>query len=192
MAKKEENELTNGEGNQQETPKQPKQSSGVGLVPILGIVFGALLLLIIATRFIFLPYIIENMGGGKKTEEAPKETKVENKNLIKFVETGRITTNPLNSDQFVVVNLAMKFSARDEKVFAELFGEKKEGEASLPNEIMAPVRSKINQILGSLTVAELQQRRNTLANEFKDSLKSIFAEHQLILNEVYLQEFIIQ
>jgi flagellar basal body-associated protein FliL len=192
MAKKEENELKNGEGNQQETPKQPKQSGGVGLVPILGIVFGALLLLIIATRFIFLPYIIENMGGGKKTEETSKEKEKENKNLMKFVETGRITTNPLNSDQFVVVNLAMKFSARDEKVFAELFGEKKEGEASLPNEIMAPVRSKINQILGSLTVAELQQRRNTLANEFKDSLKSIFAEHQLILNEVYLQEFIIQ
>ncbi|MFN3307393.1 MAG: flagellar basal body-associated FliL family protein, partial [Candidatus Kapaibacteriota bacterium] len=62
----------------------------------------------------------------------------------------------------------------------------------LPTEIMAPIRSKINQVLGSLTVEQLQQRRNILASELKDSLKAIFATHELILNEVYLQEFIIQ
>ncbi|MCX7908829.1 MAG: flagellar basal body-associated FliL family protein [Ignavibacteria bacterium] len=192
MAKKEENDL-NTEGKQPEVSKDTKTSGTIGLIPILGIVFGSLILLIIATRFIFLPYIVENLsGGGKKAEEKAKEEVKLDKKLMKYFETGRITTNPLNSDQFVVVNLAMKFSARDEKVLKEIFGEGGEAGAVLQPEIMAPIRSKINQILGSLTVAELQQRRNNLANEFKDSLKPIFSSHQLILNEVYLQEFIIQ
>ncbi|MEJ5287105.1 MAG: hypothetical protein CH6_1141 [Candidatus Kapaibacterium sp.] len=193
MAKKEENDVKNGEDTQSPQSKESKASGGVGLVPILGIVFGSLLILILATRFLFLPYIVQNIGGGEQKKEEKKEEKsTADKKLIKYVETGRITTNPLNSDQFVVVNLAFKFSARDEKVLQEIFGESKEGGAGLPPEIMAPIRSKINQILGSLTVPQLQERRNTLAYEFKDSLKTIFAQHQLILNEVYLQEFIIQ
>lgn len=192
MAKKEENEVTNGESTKSTEGREKKPSTGLGLVPILGIVFGALLILILATRFLFLPYIVENIGGGQKKEEQKKEEVKPDKKLFKYVETGRITTNPLNSDQFVVVNLSFKFSARDEKVLKEVLGEGNEGGGGLPPEIMAPIRSKINQILGSLTVGQLQERRNNLANEFKDSLKSIFAQHELILNEVYLQEFIIQ
>ncbi|MGB9851876.1 MAG: flagellar basal body-associated FliL family protein [Candidatus Kapaibacteriota bacterium] len=192
MAKKEEETQSNGEVNQGTQAKEAKPSGGMGLVPILGIVFGALIILIIATRFLFLPYIVENLGGGQKKEEQKKEEVKPDKKLLKYVETGRITTNPLNSDQFVVVNLAFKFGARDEKVLEEIFGKGGEGAANLPPEIMAPIRSKINQILGSLTVAQLQERRNNLANDFKDSLKAIFSQHDLILNDVFLQEFIIQ
>lgn len=192
MAKKEENELKNGENSQSQETKEKKASGSLGLIPILGIVFGSLIILILATRFLFLPYIVESMGGGnKKAEEKTKEEVIIDKKLVRFIETGRITTNPLNSDQFVVVNLALRFSARDEKTMKEVLGEGGEA-AGLPPEIMAPIRSKVNQILGSLTVTELQQRRNNLANEFKDSLKAIFSAHQLILNEVFLQEFIIQ
>jgi flagellar basal body-associated protein FliL len=201
MAKTEENE--NLESQETETKKEPKASGGLGLVPILAIVFGSLLILILATRFLFLPYIVENMGGGGKKPESTevKETEKKpeakgpfagvDKKLIKYIETGRITTNPLNSDQFVVVNLGLRFYATDEKILKELMGEGKEG-AGLPPEIMGQLRGKVNQILGSLTVAELQQRRNQLANEFKDSLKTIFSSHELVLGEVYLQEFIIQ
>lgn len=194
MAKKEEQEINDSENLQSQTTKEGKTSGNLGLIPILGIVFGSLLILIIATRFMFLPYIVENLGGEKKkAEEKPKEEVKIDKKLMKYIETGRITTNPLNSDQFVVVNLALKFSARDEKAMKEIFGEGGgEGGVILPPEIMAPMRSKINQVLGSMTVAELQQRRNNLAQEFKDSLKIIFSTHQLILNEVFLQEFIIQ
>lgn len=192
MAKKEENELKNGEDIQSQETKEKKSSGNLGLVPILGIVFGSLIILILATRFLFLPYIVESMGGGsKKEDEKTKEEVKVDKKLVRFVETGRITTNPLNSDQFVVVNLALRFSARDEKTMKEVLGEGGEG-TGLPPEIMAPIRSKVNQILGSLTVTELQQRRNNLANEFKDSLKTIFLNHNLFLNEVFLQEFIIQ
>lgn len=189
MAKIEENNTVSGESIQREATKEPKASGGLGLVPILGIVFGALIILILATRFLFLPYVVENLGGGKK-EEPKKEETSPDKALMKFVETGRITTNPLNSDQFIVVNLALRFSARDKKILEKLTGGGEGG--GLPTEIMAPIRSKINQVLGSLTVEQLQQRRNILASELKDSLKAIFATHELILNEVYLQEFIIQ
>ncbi len=199
MAKKEENENLEELKTEETTPK--KSSGGLGLVPILGIVFGSLLILILATRFLFLPYIVENLGGNKndtsetKKEEIKTATKgpfagVE-KQLIKFIETGRITTNPLNSDQFVVVNLGLRFYAQNENVLKEIFGESKEG-ATLPPDFMAQIRGKINQMLGSLTVTELQQRRNQFANEFKDSLKTIFANYELVLGEVFLQEFIIQ
>ncbi len=199
MAKKEENENLEELKTEETTPK--KSSGGLGLIPILGIVFGSLLILILATRFLFLPYIVENLGGNKKdtTEAKKEESKTEtkgpfagvDKKLIKFIETGRITTNPLNSDQFVVVNLGLRFYALNENAIKEFMGEAKEG-SSLPPDFMAQIRGKINQILGSLTVAELQQRRNQLANEFKDSLKTIFSNHELTLGEVYLQEFIIQ
>lgn len=189
MAKKEENNTVTDENIQHETAKEKNASSGLGLVPILGIVFGALIILILATRFLFLPYVVENLGGTKKDEPKTEEISSD-KELMKFVETGRITTNPLNSDQFVVVNLALRFSARDKKILEKVLAGAEGG--AMPTEIMAPIRSKINQVLGSLTVDQLQQRRNFLASELKDSLKAIFATHNLILNEVYLQEFIIQ
>lgn len=189
MAKREENNTGIGENIQHEAGKEQKASAKLGLVPILGIVFGALIILILATRFLFLPYIVENIGGPKKEEPKMEESSA-GMELMKFAETGRITTNPLNSNQFVVVNLALRFSAREKKILEKVLGEGEGG--ALPNEIMAPIRSKINQVLGSLTVDQLQQRRNILASEFKDSLKAIFATHNLILNEVYLQEFIIQ
>lgn len=201
MAKSEENE--NLESQASESKKESKASAGLGLIHILAIVFGSLLILILATRFLFLPYIVENMRGGERktesaeTKETEKKTETKgpfagiDKKLIKYIETGRITTNPLNSDQFVVVNLGLRFYSTNEKVLKELIGESEHG-GNLPPEIMGQLRGKINQILGSLTVAELQQRRNQLANEFKDSLKTIFSNHELVLGEVYLQEFIIQ
>lgn len=206
MAKKEEGKLENN-GLEQQTFETTKnsQSSGLGLVPILAIVFGSLLILILATRFIFLPYIVDNISGGsQKKEEVTTKTETRkadegpyagiDKKLIKYVETGRITTNPFNSsEQFVVVNLGLKFYASNEETLKEMFGEKGgESATTFPPEFMAKIRSKVNQILGSMTVIELQQKRLELANVVKDSLKTIFSAGNLVLGEVFLQEFIIQ
>ncbi len=177
---------------------KPK-SGGLGLVHIIGIVFGSLLFLVVAVRFLILPYVIEslkpNEEASKKKEEISKPKGpfdgVE-KELIKFIETGRITTNPLNSDQFVVVNLGLKFFARDKKVLREIFGQAAEGEVSLPPELMAKIRGKINQTLGSMTVTDLNQNRTRLPYIFLDSLKPVFSEGKLVLGEVIMNEFIIQ
>ncbi|MGQ9818486.1 MAG: hypothetical protein ACUVQ1_00960 [Candidatus Kapaibacteriales bacterium] len=203
MAKKEEKIETNG-GEPIATEPMKPQSSGFGLIPILGIVFGSLLLLIIATRFIFLPYIVESLKDDKKKEEVVKKDERSitekgpyagiDKKLIKYVESGRITTNPFNSaDQFVVVNLGFKFYATNEETLKEMFGEKGgEGLPTFPPEFMGKIRSRVNQILGAMTIPELQQKRLEIANIFKDSLKTIFSANNLILGEVFLQEFIIQ
>lgn len=207
MAKKEE-KLENNIGENITTEPTKPQTGGLGLVPILAIVSGYSLLLIIAliiaTRSLFLPYIVDSLRKDEKKEEVV--TKVESnkseegpysgidKNLIKYVESGRITTNPFNSaDQFVVVNLGFKFFATKEETLKEIFGEKGgEGTLIFPPEFMGKIRSKVNQILGAMTVFELQQRRLEMANIFKDSLKTIFSANNLILGEVFLQEFIIQ
>lgn len=203
MAKKEEKLENNISESITPEPTKP-QSAGLGLVPILGIVFGSLLLLIIATRFLFLPYIVDSLGGGEKKKEVVKKdqsNKLEegpysgiDKKLIKYVESGRITTNPFNSsDQFVVVNLGFKFYATKEETLKEIFGEKGgEGPPTFPPEFMGKIRSKVNQILGAMTVFELQEKRLEISNIFKDSLKTIFSANNLVLGEVFLQEFIIQ
>lgn len=203
MAKKEE-KLENNSGETITSEPTKPQSGGLGLVPILGIVFGSLLLLIIATRFLFLPYIVDSLKGYEKKEEVAKKeesNKTEegpfsgvDKKLIRYVESGRITTNPFNSaDQFVVVNLGFKFFATEEEPLKEMFGEKSgEGSATFPPEFMGKIRSKVNHILGAMTISELQEKRLEIANIFKDSLKTIFSANHLILGEVFLQEFIIQ
>lgn len=203
MAKHSDENVENGNQEQLGGPKPSRTFSGIQLVPLLGITFGVIIIIILATRFIFLPFILDNLKDGQKEEQSKKEEvkKLEkgpyagiDKSLIKYVETGRITTNPLNSaEQFVVVNLGFKFYALNHEALKELFGEKEvEGTMSFPPEFMARIRSKVNQILGSMTVTDLQQKRLDLGNLFRDSLKSVFSSHSLILGEVFLQEFIIQ
>ncbi|MCX7879852.1 MAG: hypothetical protein N2517_04240 [Ignavibacteria bacterium] len=203
MAKKEANELENGGAPANEVKEEKKQSSSLGLIHILAIVGGSLLILILATRFIFLPYIREALELQDPTKQEAKMKEEESrkkldpfadvdKKLIRFVQTGRITTNPLNSEQFVVVNLSFRFSAKDEKVLKESVIEGGEGSTTLQPEIMGRIRGKINQMLGSSTVQDLQQQRTNLPLIFKDSLKHIFEYHELNLGEVFLEEFIIQ
>jgi hypothetical protein len=62
MAKEEDN-IENGAA--EHKVEKPVKSDGgrLGLIPILGIVFGSLLIVILATRFLFLPYVVVNLGG---------------------------------------------------------------------------------------------------------------------------------
>lgn len=199
MGKEEEN-IENSAA-EHKVEKSVKSNDGrLGLVPILGIVFGSLLIVILATRFLFLPYVVNNLGGEKKEKEEVKKEGGKakegpfagiDKELIKYAETGRVTTNLLNSDKFIVVNLGLKFFARDKEVLNELFGGSSEG-ASLPPELMARIRGVLNQLLGSMTVTDIQLKRGELVQIFKDNLSKVFSENNLVLGEVYLNEFIIQ
>lgn len=199
---KEENDIENDAAERKVEKPAKSDGSGLGLIPILGIVFGSLLIVILATRFLFLPYVVDNLGGEKKEKEEVKKegSKVKegpfagiDRGLIKYVETGRITTNLLNSDKFIVINLGLKFFARDKETLNELFGGSSEKEiASLPPELMARIRGVLNQLLGSMTVAEIQLKRSELVPIFKDNLSKVFSDNNLVLGEVYLNEFIIQ
>ncbi len=198
---KEEDDIENGAVEVKAEKTAKSNGGGLGLIPLLGIVFGALLIVILATRFVFLPYVVDNLSGEKKEkEEAKKEVKkakegpfagVE-KELIKYVETGRVTTNLLNSDKFIVVNLGLKFFARDKEAFKELFEGNEPKEGTLPPELMARIRGVLNQLLGSMTMTELQMKRGELVTIFKDNLNKVFSDNNLVLGEVYLNEFIIQ
>jgi hypothetical protein len=97
----------------------------------------------------------------------------------------------LNSDKFIVINLGLKFFARDKEVLNELFGGSSEN-TSLPPELMARIRGSLNQLLGSMTVTDIQLKRGELVPIFKDNLSKVFSENNLVLGEVYLNEFIIQ
>jgi hypothetical protein len=112
-------------------------------------------------------------------------------NDSKYMETGRITTNPRASTQFVVVNLGLSYrtgvGAEDaaKKAGTESEDQKRRFEAL--------IRNAINNQIGDMTVGELQQiRRDSLTSIFKERLVPVFINNRIFLRDVILVEYIIQ
>lgn len=194
-----------------ETEAKAKKSGGLKLPFVLGIIAGVLLILILAVRFLFLPYIVgsltseANAGQAKiegetKSENSDNPLKEEidvfkaNEKLSEFFQTGRITTNPKQSTQFVVADFGIIFFPKDEESLKELYpgGKKEEGSSALPPTLSSRVRGIINSVLGSMTVEELQVKRDSIPTYVMANLKPFFKEKKLFIKEVILQEFIIQ
>lgn len=119
---------------------------------------------------------------------------------VKFMQTGRINTNPKASTQFVVVDLGLFFRERkhegeegEEAEEESSHGGEGEGEVDPATmKLMAKTRGIITQILGSYTVGELHANRAKLPEEFKNKLRPLYKQHDMFLKDVVLQEFIIQ
>jgi len=209
MAKEKEGTEENLEPEVSEKPA--KKTGAVSLTVLLGIIFGTIIILILAIRFLFLPYMVENMGGEKhKENEKPKvvvnknwesEFFAQNEKISQFFETGKITTNPRNSKEFVITNFGIIYFPKDEDQLKELKSEKakegKETEAGgntslLPQKSYAKMKGAILSVIGSLTIEEIQSRRDSLPSMIKTILKPIFKEKEMFIKDVILQEFIIQ
>ncbi len=203
------------ENQEPESPKKKEKKSGEIKLPLLiGIIAGSIIILVVAVRFLFLPYLVENLSaqtelnstagkdfaenkdahsGKKLSSKDEEELILDDEKKLEFIETGRITTNPKMSSQFVVVNLGMIFAAKDEDALNELkeSGGKEEG-GGLPQNMVARIKGNVNSVLGSMSVEDLQAKRDSLPTFFKGKIKPIFKEKNLLLKEIILQEFIVQ
>ncbi len=194
-----------------ESEEKEKKAGGLKLPFVLGIIAGVLLILILAVRFLFLPYIVGSLTseatagqspieGESKSEQSNSPIKEEieifkaNEKLSEFFQTGRITTNPRQSTQFVVADFGIIFFPKDEESLKELYpgGKKEEGSSALPPTLSSRVRGIINSVLGSMSVEELQVKRDSIPEYVMANLKPFFKEKKLFIKEVILQEFIIQ
>lgn len=214
MAKKE-NEVSAeekpAETEEKEKPAK-KEREPLGLPVILGIIFGILLILVLSVRFIILPYVVDGLNPElrKEKEKAEKAEKAKaaadplsimspefKEKETKTLETGRITTNPKGSTQFIVINLATIYIPKDEDALEALNkenGKVKEGEGVPPAFTQTMIRAKgvVNSVLGSMTVEELQSNRDSLRKVFVKEFKELFGEKKCIVRDVIIQEFMIQ
>jgi flagellar basal body-associated protein FliL len=196
--------------NKQE-PEEPKKKAGLSLPVIIGIGAGVLIILVVVILFAVKMMLTSVVGTQpvdiQTTEQQHKP--VEDKDISdveyykrmvdedkisdndsKYMETGRITTNPRASTQFVVVNLGLSYRTGlgvDDaaKKAAETDDQKRRFEAL--------IRNAINNQIGDMTVGELQQiRRDSLTSIFKEKLVPVFINNRIFLRDVILVEYIIQ
>ncbi|MCO5249855.1 MAG: hypothetical protein M9949_00350 [Candidatus Kapabacteria bacterium] len=196
--------------NKQE-PEEPKKKAGLSLPVIIGIGAGVLIILVVVILFavkMMLNSVVGTQPGDTQTTEQ-EHKQVEDKDLSnveyykrmaeedkisendsKYMETGRITTNPRASTQFVVVNLGLSYrtglGVDDEaKKEAESDDQKRRFEAL--------IRNAVNNQIGDMSVGELQQiRRDSLTSIFKERLVPVFINNRIFLRDVILVEYIIQ
>ena len=203
MAKEKEAEGTESQEKKTEE-KPPKKPGEMNLMKMLIMVGGTVVVLFILLIVVYMIIIKPDLqkmstnGEGKdKTEEVkqakddfnPEEIKKEENE--RFMSTGRITTNPSMSNQFVVVDLGLDFYVNEEQM-KEIKKEKPE-ESPLMLRPLSSVKGEVNNLLGSMTVQELQSiRRDSLQSIINAKLTRVFLSSKMVLKEAILQEFIIQ
>lgn len=207
MAKEKEAEKPKEEKAEKQVPEKPKGKPGeLGLMQILIVIGGTAVLLfvlfIVGYIFIVKPDLqnIEEPGKDKaKSENVKKGDEAKNEDLNefakeefeRFVATGRITTNPKMSSQFVIVDLGIEFYVHEE--LAKEVKKEKTEESPGMNKVLASVKGEVNNILGAMTVEELQSiRRDSLQSVFKAKLKPVLKKSRMLLKDAIIQEFIIQ
>jgi flagellar basal body-associated protein FliL len=132
-----------------------------------------------------------------ETKEGEEEEFNAHDPLAKFLVTGEIVTNAKNSSQFVIIDLGIFSLYKNEEEKGKAEGGGGHGGGSTDPSAMKPemasrVKGIVNRILGSMTVDELQMKRDSLPVYFKKELKPIFKESSLKLKDVTLQKFLIQ
>jgi flagellar basal body-associated protein FliL len=175
---------------------QMTKKTGMSMPMMVGVIVGIIavnaVIIILLFNFLIVPSLNSdsNDNSGEKAkkekaaEEAHKNAEMEKKQ--KFQSSGRITTNPKASAQFVVIDLGFEFAPIGEEE-----GEAKEGEGFEPG-LQAKIKGTVTKTLGSMTAEELTARRDTLDRIFFKNLKQVFKEEKFMLHSVILQEFIIQ
>ncbi|MBI5324793.1 MAG: hypothetical protein HZB41_05895 [Ignavibacteriae bacterium] len=204
MAKEKEAEGTESQEKKTEE-KPPKKPGEMGLMKMLIMVGGTVVVLFILLIVVYMVIIKPDLqkmainGEGKDKTEEVKEAKdddfkpeeIKKEENERFMSTGRITTNPSMSTQFVVVDIGLDFYVNEEQM-KEIKKEKPE-ESPLMLRPIASVKGTVNNLLGSMTVQELQSiRRDTLQGMINSKLTQVFLSNKMVLKEAILQEFIIQ
>lgn len=186
---------------EKEVTSVKEKKKGLSLPILIAIIAGSVVLLFVAIILVIrimmsnLEETIINGSGKESTVKVEKkEKKPESLDKFEYMETGRITTNPLASSQFVVVNLGI-FYKSNEKLSKE--EEHKEGEQAIDPEAKAKrlnalIKHKVNSQIGDMDVFALQVPRDSLMSIFREKLTPAFKMEGFYLKEVILLEFIIQ
>jgi hypothetical protein len=201
-------EATETEGGEKQASDKPKRNPGeLGFMQILIFLGGTVVLLfvlLIIGYFIFIKPDLQKIttAGGEdkaKTENVKKDSESETVNPDefkkeeneRFISTGRITTNPKMSTQFVVVDFGLDFYVSD--LLGKSIKKDKPEESSEMLKPLSAVKGEINNLLGSYTVEELQAiPRDSLQSRIKSRLINVFTQNKMMLKDAILQEFIIQ
>ncbi len=202
--------------------KPKRKPADTGLIQLVGIIAGTVIVMVVilylAFKFLIYPDLKELTGANTADSTAVEDKHNKDKHDEKhegknddswmdeettsffedeqnthFFETGRITTNPKGTTkQFVVINLGLIYMTKP----GEEGGGGKEGEEgegpSLPPTTMARIKHGINMILGKYSAEQLKANQDSLPYFFKDELKPIFRQKQMLLRDVIIQEIIIQ
>jgi flagellar basal body-associated protein FliL len=190
-----------------QVPEQLKKTSGgIGTIKLVIIIFGALIfwtiLSVVLFRFFVAPSLNpidplekEKIEMAKKAEEEKKKSpdKENEEDMamtpekeLHYAKTGRITTNPKGSDRFVVINLGIEFRSKN-----DLEGSTKE--SPLPEKMVGKIQGVVNGVLGSMTIEELQSRRDSLQSIFKVKLKPVIqSQKDVFLRNIDIIEYILQ
>jgi len=102
-------------------------------------------------------------------------------------EEDRIITNPLGSPRFVVLRLGFfTFDGKDTE-------DKEEKINILENtRLIARMKNTINNEIGNMTEAQIQELRPTLPEFIKEKLTPLFLKEKVYLHEVLIIQFVIQ
>lgn len=176
------------------------KKKGLSLPIMIAIIAGSVVLLFVAIIFVIRimmsnleESIISSTGKEPTVKVVKKEKKDESLDTFDYMETGRITTNPLSSSQFVVVNLGIFYKAITKGNHEE---EAKEETAADPEakakRLNALVKHQINSQIGGMDVFALQVPRDSLMTIFREKLNPAFKMEGFQLKDVILIEFIIQ
>lgn len=188
-------------------PENPikKKKEGMSMPMMIGIGVGALVLniviIIVLVKFVFNGNSnTQNDKKGKTSHSKASEEEssssesndeekefFENEEKRKFLELGRITTNPKGANKFVVVSVGCVYREK-----GEIKKEDLKPESEFMRKLLAKSKSVIINEIGSTTVEEIQNKRPNLESIFRDRLKPVFKERQLFLREVIINEFILQ
>lgn len=215
---KEEKDQKSTEEQEKQIPQKPKNKSGGMSMPVLIGVIGAIVvfqavLIFLLFKFFIAPQPAAVEGEEAKTEQIEKEKEEKktsknwtydeftlNEDLVHLYETGRITTNPKNSDKFVIINLALIYVIKDNETLEEIHAKKagggghgeEEDHSLFSHKQRIRIKGTINNILGSYSAEQLFAQRDSLPEIFKDGLAKVINNHQMKIKEVIVQEFIIQ
>jgi flagellar basal body-associated protein FliL len=202
---------------EKKTKKKPSLGGGLSLPVIIGAVAGLLVLIaatVIFSIFIASKFIAPQQSASgedgkhadktEKHEEDEDEEKKDEIDLemaeeeefqkgmvgIHYVKTGRITTNPKGSSQFVVLNLGFEFRMKNKD--NEWVESEVTEEDPMVKHAMSKAKGVVNQVLGSMTVEELHSKRSEMPLILKEKLKDTFKKYRILLKDVIIEEFIIQ
>lgn len=176
---------------------EKSKKKGLSMPIIIAIIASGVILLVVVIIFVISimfnnmkDSIIESSGQSKEKTVEKAEPKAESLDKFEYLETGRITTNPLASSQFVVLNLGIFYSPLKNN------NKEEKAEASDPQlktqRLNALIKHKVNSQVGDMDVMAFQIPRDSLAVKFKQKLEPAFKMEGYRIKEVIIIEFIIQ
>ncbi|MFP4526929.1 MAG: hypothetical protein ACLFQX_00150 [Candidatus Kapaibacterium sp.] len=193
--------------------KKVSLGGGLSLPVIIGAVVGLLVLIaatviisiFVASKFMLPEQSEEAAKGGEHTEKTEDETTaITEEDLamaeeedfqkglvgVQYVKTGRITTNPKGASQFIVLNLGLEFRLKNKD--NDWVEEPIDPEDPMVMHMLSKVKGIVNQVLGTMTVQELHDKRSEMPLILKEKLKETFVQYRMFLREVVIEEYIIQ